>query len=217
MITCNKCSTDKEDSNFRHKRKVCKDCERDYGRKYRRENKEKSKKWVEENKEKMKELQKNWYKKNKEKINNTFNLRYNNVESDFKKIKNYRTAISHMISGHQKTNKYIGCNSKHLIEWLTFCFEDGMTLENYGSYWTIDHIIPIDTYKSDTILFNMLVKWNNIKPVLKEFNLKKNKYVNYKQIEKHINDIRQFYNKKNIEKDENYENYLRNTLLRETP
>lgn len=39
MKTCRKCEIDKEESNFRPKRRVCKECERAHDREYRKKNK----------------------------------------------------------------------------------------------------------------------------------------------------------------------------------
>lgn len=217
MKTCRKCKQNKEDTDFRPKRRVCKDCERAHGREYRRKNREKSRKWTSENRERMKELQSNWYKRNKTKINEKFRSRYHDTGSDFKKIKNYRTAINHMLGGTQKTNKYIGCKRDFLVDWIKFCFKDDMTMENYGTYWTVDHVIPLNFIQTDKSLFNMVVKWNNIMPVLANFNLTKNKRLDSKQIEEHLDNIRQFYKYNNLERDTVYESYLRDTSLREVP
>jgi hypothetical protein len=208
MKNCNKCQIEKEDTEFRHNRRVCKECEKEHGRNYRQQNKEKSQKWTSENKERMKELQSNWYKNNKEKINLNFKLRYHDKDSDFKKIKNYRTAINHMIGGNQKTNKYIGCNRDNLIEWLKFCFIEGMTMENYGTHWVVDHVIPLDNIKADDSLFDIVVKWNNIMPVLSEFNLVKNKKIISEQVKTHLQNIQQFFNNKKLKRDDIYEKLL---------
>ena len=196
--TCIKCEIDKEESDFRHKRRVYKECERAHGLEYRKKNREKSKKWATENKERMKDLQSNWYKKNKTKINERFIDRYHDTSTNFKKIKNYRTAINHMLGCVQKTNKYIGCKRGKLIEWNECCFEDDMTMENYGTYRTVDHVIPLDIIKTDEILFDMIVKWNNIMPVHAKFNLVKNRKTNAEQIERHLKNTRHFYDQKKL-------------------
>ena len=113
MIICRKCK--KEDQDFRHNRRVCKNCEKEQGREYRK-NTTKAKEWSEANKDKMKYLQSEWYKANKPKINTKFQERYHDINSNFKLIKNYRTAVSRMIIGNQKTNKYIGCQVDFLKE-----------------------------------------------------------------------------------------------------
>jgi hypothetical protein len=208
---CKICEEEKEDDQFRPKRCQCKDCEKSNGRKYRRENPDKSKKWVSENKDRMSELQANWYKSNKTKINEKFKERYHDTNSDFKKIKNYRTAINHMLNGHQKTNKYIGCKRDLLVEWMTYCFEDGMNMENYGTFWTVDHVIPLDLTSKNPELFDMISKWTNIMPVLSTYNLTKNKRVDKEQVNKHSEKLRHFLNHKKI-RDNIYEEYLRDTL-----
>jgi hypothetical protein len=217
MKTCRKCETDKEDTDFRPKRRVCKDCERAHGREYRRTKKEKAQTWASENKERMKELQSNWYKANKTKINQKFKVRYHDTDSNFKKVKNYRTAINHMLGGTQKTNKYVGCKRSLLVEWMEYCLESDMIMENYGTTWTVDHVIPLDVVNTNENLFGMIAKWNNIMPVYAKFNLVKNKKIDRGQIENHLNNIRHFYDHKKLKRDEVYENYLQDTLLRETP
>lgn len=214
MITCKKCQTEKDDDDFRSKRRVCKDCERAHGREYRRVNKDKSKKWTEENKERMKELQSNWYKANKQKINEKFKQRYRDTSSDFKKIKNYRTAVCYMLGGMQKTNKYIGCGREPLVKWCESSFEEGMTMKNYGKYWVVDHVIPLDTLKENPDLFEMLTKWYNIMPVTNSYNLTKNNRIYPEQVEKHLNRLIEYKNKKI---DQKYLEYLQKTLLREVP
>jgi hypothetical protein len=57
MKYCNKCRVQKDDNDFRPKRRICKDCEREHGREYRKNNPDKSKEWADKNKERMKKLQ----------------------------------------------------------------------------------------------------------------------------------------------------------------
>jgi hypothetical protein len=42
----------------------------------------------------------------------------------------------------QRTWKYIGCSPTMLQTWLEYQYYDGMTTENYGSVWHIDHVKP---------------------------------------------------------------------------
>ena len=159
----------------------------------------------------MKELQSQWYVKNKEKINAKFNERYHNVNSDFKKIKNYRTGLNHLIRGHQKTTRYLGCNRETLVVWLTSCFEDGMTMENYGDVWSIDHVLPLNLLADNPEWFDQLLSWRNVVPVPKDFNLVKNKKINIAQIEKHLDRIQQNHT------DESYEALLARHLVAGSP
>lgn len=216
MIKCRKCDYTKKNCEFRPKRRVCKECERAHGRAYRKSN-NKAKEWAQENKKRMKHLQTRWYMKNKESINDKFKEKYHGQNQWFKKIKNYRTAICHMLKKTQKTNKYVGCDSPFLIKWISSCFKEGMTLENYGSYWTVDHVIPLDWVQEDEKMFAMISKWYNIRPVVKRYNLTKNKYLDVNQVIKHKKNYKRFCKKEEIKRDKKYKRYLQNTLMRETP
>jgi len=210
MIKCKKCDIDKDKDSFNHNRRICKECLKKNGRDYRRSN-DKSKQWANNNKERMKELQSSWYIKNKIKIREHQNELYH-TNSDYKKIKNYKTAVSHMINDKQKTNQYIGCDSNDLKYWCEFCFTDNMLHCNYSNVWVIDHVVPINNKDLD---FNILSKWYNIMPVKKTYNLIKNKYIDKKQIKMHILNLELYYELENI--DQNYIRYLQNCLLREPP
>lgn len=202
MKNCRICNIEKEDTDFRPKRRVCKDCEREHGRAYRRKNPDKSKQWAEQNKERMKELQSNWYKSNKDHINAKFRERYNDKTSDFKKVKNYRTALNHMLGGEQKTNKYVGCNVNRLKNWCEYCLEEEMTMDTYGETWVVDHVIPLDY--TDQYDFEILAKWYNVMPVKNLYNLEKNKYVDSDQVMIHYENIRSYFEIRNLELDQEY-------------
>ena len=184
-IICNKCGIEKNrENNFRKNRRVCKDCEKEHGRNYRREHKDKSKAWVNNNKEKMKELQSNWYEKNKPEIRKKASKLYQ-TDDNYRKIINYRTSLRSVIKGKQNKSSIVGCDRSHLIKWCKLFFDEKMTVENHGDYWVFDHIIPLEKSESDE-LFDIYTKWYNIMPVLKEYNLTKNKYIDEKQIHDYL-------------------------------
>jgi hypothetical protein len=215
MKDCNKCRVQKDDNDFRPKRRICKDCEREHGREYRKNNPDKSKEWADKNKERMKELQSNWYKSNKNQINTKFRERYHNVSSEFKKVKNYRTALSHMVSGEQKTNKYVGCDSRRLKDWCEYCLEDNMTMDTYPITWVIDHVIPL--HFSEQYGFEFLAKWYNIMPVQNKYNLVKNKYIVPEQLFKHIEKVKSYFENRNLSLDTEYMELLARLLDAGTP
>jgi hypothetical protein len=69
---------------------------------------------------------------------------------------------------------YLGCDIGFVREWLENMFVEGMTWENYGSVWVVDHIVPFrmfDIFNED----ELKICWNyrNLMPLLKEDNLKK--------------------------------------------
>jgi len=75
------------------------------------------------------------------------------------------------------TMNYIGCNIQYVREWIEYNFTDEMNWDNYGSYWSIDHVIPVS--KFDLTVENEKFKcwnWSNLTPVplLKNENQSKN-------------------------------------------
>ena len=61
---------------------------------------------------------------------------------------------------------------------LEFNFKEGMSWENYGSVWEIDHIKPISAFEKDTppSVVNALC---NLQPLLIETNNKKRKTIGH--------------------------------------
>ena len=74
----------------------------------------------------------------------------------------------------QHTMSYIGCNITYLREWFEFNFTSEMNWNNYGTYWSIDHIIPICKFDLTDEKEKMRCwNWSNMMPVTVNFNSKK--------------------------------------------
>jgi len=212
---CKYCKKEKVESMFRHNRAKCIDCERKDGRQYRQSDvgKEKSKKWLESNSEKMTELQANWYQKNKKKINEKYVQRYNSDEG-FKMHRLYQVNLNDAIHGPMTDITpigFLGCSYAFLSEWLQFCFKPEMSLENYGTYWSVDHVIPVDTFdltkkEEQDSCFN----WLNICPLEKKLNNSKHADIDKTQIAEHLKKLEDFTNiqgHKKLKKEVNYVKY----------
>lgn len=74
------------------------------------------------------------------------------------------------------TFEYLGMNIDMFDKWIQFAIDDngfnkGLTLENYGSVWELDHIIPcalFDMTNEEEV--KMCFHWSNIQPLKKELN-----------------------------------------------
>jgi hypothetical protein len=87
---------------------------------------------------------------------------------------------------------YIGCNIQYLREWFEYNFTSEMNWDNYGSYWSIDHIIPV--CKFDLTLEDEKLKcwnWTNLMPVTVKYNSSKKK-IDMEQIQYIVNKIEKF-------------------------
>lgn len=221
---CKYCEKKLDLNMFRHNRLKCKDCEKKDGRTYRKSGigKTKSQEWSCNNKDKHKKLQSNWYENNKEHIRNKFNDRYKN-DHEFRIRKNCQRRIQALFKENKQysTNKYLNCTNKFFIEWLEFCFrnDNKMNLENHGSYWHLDHVIPItkfDLSKEDQIY--LCFNWINYMPLSAKENISKQNKILSLQIAEHIDNILDFHIKNEININKEYFQLLaRHLTMRETP
>ena len=90
------------------------------------------------------------------------------------------------------TMNYIGCNIQYLREWFEYNFTNDMNWDNYGSYWSIDHVIPVckfDLTNEDEKL--KCWNWSNLIPVTVKYNSSK-KEIDKNQIDIILKKIQKF-------------------------
>lgn len=164
----------------------------DYMKKYNNKYKERTKNWYNENKERLSEMSKEYRKanphiikeRNKNYVKNNRD-KVNKYAREWKKAKrtndkNYllREIVSRRIryelttrkTGEKefRTHEYLGCTFDYFRRYIEVRFEHGMTWDNYGDRWELDHIIPCVSWDL-TNLFENLCCWNyrNIQPLWK--------------------------------------------------
>lgn len=74
------------------------------------------------------------------------------------------------------TFKTLGCSLEYFMEYIEGMFRDGMTWDNYGEYWHLDHKKPLATFSdlTDPDQFAEAQHWSNLQPLLTHENLAKN-------------------------------------------
>ena len=169
--TCKECQITKPATMFRKRELVCKEC-----------SKKKLYVWREENKARFLEICKKYRDKDEKKVlrNNYLKKKYAE-DIKFKLEHLYRTRVRLVIKTKfcPKNTSFdytalLGCEWEVLITWLEFNMKPGMTWENYGPHWHVDHVYPcalFDFSKEEerTKCFN----WTNLTPLEKTENLKK--------------------------------------------
>lgn len=76
----------------------------------------------------------------------------------------------------------LGCSLQEAHDYLTTLFVDGMTWENYGRYWHIDHIVPCAYFNHLSLDQQKLCfHYTNLQPLLKLSNISKNSKHNGKK------------------------------------
>ena len=114
---------------------------------YYHKNKAKRKEYNEANKERQKTYQKKYYQENKQRIHeNKKTFFENNPEAKMTQKKKVQVSkqIGRGIKFMVSTIKYLDCGFNQYLEYLENQFDENMSWENYGEYWEIDHIIPLN-------------------------------------------------------------------------
>src|ERR1051325_6573085 len=71
-------------------------------------------------------------------------------------------------------SKLLGCSRQQFIDYLQRKFKPGMTMENYGSYWVLDHIHPCKYFDLTIPLQrHICFHYSNYQPLRTKANLRK--------------------------------------------
>jgi hypothetical protein len=117
-----------------------------------------------------------------EKLNDYYQRVYNEKRRERKKNDPlYKLKANHRLYLHKcvhqfkmvKTGKsieYLGCSIFLLKKWLEFQFDDKMNWDNYGTYWTIDHVLPLSKFNLVDEKEHIAFHWTNLRPCTDNFN-----------------------------------------------
>lgn len=107
--------------------------------------------------------------------------------------------ISALYNKNKHTVEYLGCNIPDYLNWL-LKNNSNFTLENRGSEWHIDHVIPLSHFNLENeeqqlIAFN----WRNTMPLSCKENLKKNNKIIKSQVEQHYKKLLEYHKENNLD------------------
>lgn len=140
-------------NNFSPKCKICwTEDSITYNQNHKEERQEYLKEWVKDN-DNYRKYQREYKRKSTPQNKIIFNLR-NRV---------YKLMLKEIQS--QKTLELIGCSKEEFMNHLEKQFTSKMNWDNYGTYWEVDHILPLS--KGGTI------HWSNSQPLTISENRKK--------------------------------------------
>ena len=143
----------------------------DVNRQYRKENaeqlKQKSNEYRAANRDKSRAWDKKYRDANKAKINDK--LRERRRSDPMLRLKDAIRGSIRAYLGSKKTRRgstfeIVGCTPDFLRGHLERQFKDGMTWENYGSHWHVDHRIPLASGNSADEVKG-LSHWTNLQPL----------------------------------------------------
>jgi hypothetical protein len=165
--------------------------------------KESAKRWKpnEEQKQNRREKAKIWREQDRAKNPEKHKLqqlkyRLNNPEKRKQTCKNYRQKpqaklytklrcrVRRIVENGLKNPKIgglfnlVGCETECIIAHIQSQFTSEMTWDNWGKYWHLDHVLPIDLANGDYELAIKLSHYTNLRPLPKKENLhKKDKFI----------------------------------------
>lgn len=166
----------------------------EYQRAYHLKNKEKRNQKAKQNyiknKERYSERGKANYQKDKEpyRVRRRRNQKIRSQKPEYRIINNLRVGIYCAISGkkkYKKTLEYLGCSISEFKDRLSGMFADGMSWENYGKIWHLDHIVPVSSFDfNDEHSQRICFHYSNMQPMFAVDNMKKsNKILSPTQIQ----------------------------------
>ena len=92
-------------------------------------------------------------------------------------IMSFRALLYRFVKGRikkSKTKGYLGCSLDELKTYLAERFSKGMSWDNYGKVWQIDHIIPCKAFDfSDEVQIHKCFHHSNLQPLLRGENISK--------------------------------------------
>lgn len=124
----------------------------------------------------------NYHKNNYKTKKSEYVINRMNNDELFKLKFNMRTLIRNAFrraftSKSRKTSEILGCTFEEFKIYLESKFDENMNWENQGTYWHLDHIIPISSAQTEEEVYK-LNHYTNFQPLYWLDNLKKSNKIN---------------------------------------
>lgn len=113
----------------------------------------------------------------------------------FKAVHYMRTRMNKLMNGQKinSTLKLLGCSKDDFVQWIKFQLTGDMTMENHGSVWHYDHVIPCSLFdQNDQDEREKCWHWSNIQPMLGSDNMSKQNRISKAEIIAHEAKIKKF-------------------------
>ena len=143
------------------------DREREYGRQWKLNNKDKC---IESSKRFRENNPGYTYKRSKQRMKD---------DPVYKAVQNLRRRLRDLIKttrvgGSARASELLGCSTKEFNNHLESKFTKGMTWGNYGTHWHVDHILPCSSFDhEDPEQVKRCWHWSNMQPLEAKANMAK--------------------------------------------
>ena len=170
---CKSCERKKSLQRYKDNREHCIARNKQYKKDNAEVLKEKRKIYLARTAQHVKERYRAYCEKNKEFINKLAReYKQNNLHAKFRDL--YSSRLCQKLQKTKPTGEYVGAPFKLVKEWIEYNFTEEMNWGNHGTYWQIDHVLPIASFdmSSETDVF-VCFNWKNLMPLEKTLNQKK--------------------------------------------
>jgi hypothetical protein len=158
----------------------------------------KMKTYREEHREDIRVQKRLYYEKNKETI-----MRYHEQTKDKRNnrlcerrasnsmvriMESLKARLHYVLKSNKQhtSSTYIGCTNEFLRIWIEYQFDESMGWSNYGSFWQIDHVIPVAAFALSNKRCQLVCfHWSNLRPLHKVVNMSKSDKIVMSDIETH--------------------------------
>lgn len=225
---CSKCNKILDINMFSKTSKICKECRKriekeryennkqrilqrnkKYYDSHKKQVSEQHKEYRTENHKSISEKQKIFYEENKEIIlqrNRKYAKEYY-IKFPEKKLDQFlRKRTIRLYKSGKTHDENIGCSSDFLRLWMEYNFQykNDMSFENHGTYWHLDHVIPIskwDIYNNEEHK-RKCFHWTNISPLECTKNISKKNKIDLEQLDEHNRILKLFCEENDIDYNE---------------
>jgi hypothetical protein len=135
-----------------------------------------SRKYRAENKEKFSAMNKRWRENNPDKWKDCKRAQRNRQKADpvWRAMRNIRKRVREVLKGKRAARSTVGCSRNEFMRHIESKFTNGMHWNNYGTYWHLDHVLPLSHFDlSDSYQAKMANHWTNLQPLEAEKNIEK--------------------------------------------
>jgi hypothetical protein len=112
---------------------------------------------------------------------------YKATHPKLRMIMGLRKKVYNFLNSGKEYSELLGCDKETIYSWIGFNLQlsddENMTEENYGSYWHLDHVIPVAKFNNDDDEHKKYCfHWSNLMPLEKSKNLSKSKKIHMEYI-----------------------------------
>ena len=115
------------------------------------------------------------------------------------------------------TVEYLGCNASEYVRWISNN-SNNYTLENHGTVWHIDHVIPLSKFDLEDVSQQLIAfNWRNTMALEKRENLAKNNRIVPEQVRNHYTNLIEYNKNYNLDMPQEYVDLFARYLVAGSP